>query len=151
MVDTLQTGVDKFIALLRKHDKLTFAEVAEKLKVEIDVIQSWVDFLIEENMVGLEYKFTVPYVYLNKKTIDEEVQIETKKLSFQEFKEKFILTQIKGDVPKDKINELWKTHLLEKVEQKKDFFINEALKIGIKDISGAWTQYKDSILDRLVN
>ena len=64
--EVVRTGVDDLLELLEHSAKIPLADAAAKLNVDAGVIQAWVDFLVEEGIVGIEYKFTTPYIYLNK-------------------------------------------------------------------------------------
>ena len=63
--DTLTTDVDKFIELVKTRKKLTIAEAAHELKASQKTVQAWTDFLVEEKILGVEYKFTTQYIYYN--------------------------------------------------------------------------------------
>ena len=64
--EVIRTGVDELLDFLTHNDKTALSEVASKLKIDVNTLQAWVDFLVEESIVGIEYKFTTPYIYLNK-------------------------------------------------------------------------------------
>ena len=60
--DTIETGVDSLLALLREKDKISIDEAAKILKTPSKAVQSWVDFLVEERILGLEYKWIKKYL-----------------------------------------------------------------------------------------
>ncbi len=62
--DVLRTEVDDFLELIKKYRKVSLPDVAKEMKVPQQTIQAWTDFLVEEGIVGIEYKFTTPYVYI---------------------------------------------------------------------------------------
>ena len=61
----LRTSADDLLELIRRRGKLSVDDAAKTLKLPVGSVQSIIDFLVEEKMVGIEYKFTTPYVYLN--------------------------------------------------------------------------------------
>lgn len=71
----IETGVDKLVDLINIHKKISVDDAAKKLGVSSVVVQEWADFLAEEELISVEYKFN--------KTILEE-----RKLSKTQIKEK---------------------------------------------------------------
>ncbi|HEC96339.1 MAG TPA: hypothetical protein ENI59_01520, partial [Euryarchaeota archaeon] len=63
---TIKTGVDQLIELLKRVEKIEMSKAAKEINVPLKTLQKWVDFLAEEGLIGIEYKFTTPYIYLNK-------------------------------------------------------------------------------------
>ena len=113
MVDeTIKTGVDELIELLKKTDKISLLDAAKRLKVPSSILQSWVDFLVEEKIVGVEYKFTKPYIFINteKGEITPEVTDE-ERVSIDLFKEDFRIKAIRKNIPEQMIDTLWANHL----------------------------------------
>lgn len=147
---TVETGVDELMKLLSSHDKMPIVEVAKKLGIAQDVVQSWIDFLVEEKILGIEYKFTVPYVYLNvplhpERQVEEEVP-KTLADFKREFNEKAesTLPQSRGKVL---VLNLWKQHLQAELDRKKSWFISEAGKRNLDDSEGLWTKYQKKVMD----
>ena len=52
--ETVRTGVDDLLELLKKVDKINLADAAQKLGISSTLLQSWVDFLVEEEILGIE-------------------------------------------------------------------------------------------------
>jgi hypothetical protein len=147
--DLIKTGVDELLDLLKYSSKIPLSEAAQKLKVSLDVIQAWVDFLVEESIVGIEYKFTTPYIYLNKslETKTEELQIpDDSSVNIFYYKKQFWEKAKKNNIPSSKIDVLWKNHLLAELELKKKYFFFEAQTRKIKDIEGLWKNYEGTLL-----
>src|SRR3989338_2236237 len=67
----LRTVADDLLELVKKSNKISVEEAAKKLKMPLAAVQALVDFLVEERIFGIEYKFTTPYVYLYKEGIDK--------------------------------------------------------------------------------
>jgi hypothetical protein len=104
MVDKgkIETGVDDLVRVVGSSGKISIPDVAKKLGVEQKTVETWVDFLVEEEKLSVEYKFTTPYIFLNedKKEDDdlsitdddvdseiqrEETEIDTSNTEFQTF------------------------------------------------------------------
>ena len=79
----IETGVDKLVELLKSKGKMSFRDAAKELGVGIEVIAEWADFLNEEGILGVEYKFTTPYLIerrISKADLDKKVrEFEDKK------------------------------------------------------------------------
>jgi hypothetical protein len=85
----LRTDVDEFLDLVKRKQRITLADAAKELHITIQTVQAWADFLVEEKILGIEYKFTTPYVYMNVETSEKQelknyIEFDTK----QEFYEK---------------------------------------------------------------
>ena len=87
MDNIIETGVDKLVALIKKKGRVSIPEAAKDLGVSTDVIEDWVDFLEEESIIAIEYKFTTPFLVEKKVTKDE---IKTKEREFKTKKDIFI-------------------------------------------------------------
>ncbi|MEM4260230.1 MAG: hypothetical protein QXG00_03265 [Candidatus Woesearchaeota archaeon] len=152
MVDkVIETGVDQLINLVKEKKKISIVEAAKEIKTPLHTVQKWVDFLVEEKILGIEYKFTVPHIYLNKDESNFAKQkIEELKVDLQNYKDAFIMRARANSIPEIKIIDLWKNHLINELEFKKPFFYNEARKRGIaeKDVDKFWEEYKNQLLDK---
>lgn len=142
------TGVDDLIELLKGTDRISVDEASKKLKIPMEVLQSWVDFLVEEKILGVEYKFTRPFIYLNKEKEESKVQKKVDEhLSYDTFKKEFSKKALGNNIPEPQINELWKHHLTEKLENAKDFFFREARKRGITKTEELWKTYQQAVVE----
>lgn len=144
--EIITTSVDALIALLKTVKNIKIEQAAAELKLPITVIQSWVDFLVEENIIGIEYKFTTPYIYLNKEKIEQDAIRNEEKTTMQMMKEDFQEKAEQKNIPKIETVDLWKNHLLEKVERKKQFFFQEARKRGFFNTEELWKEYKEDLM-----
>ncbi len=147
---TIKTKVDELIELLEKVDYIKLVDAAKQLNIPLKVLQDWVDFLTEEGLIGIEYKFTTPYIFLNKKPkeiaeIEEGIE-EEGEITLKRFKQEFFAEAMDKELPKEKIPELWKVHLLNILSDKKEFFYREARKRGLKNIDQLWEEYKQKVL-----
>lgn len=147
--EQVTTGVDALLILLQQHEKLSLADAAKQLGISEDTLKLWVDFLVEEKVIGLEYKFTKPYLYLNKPkenlktTIKDEVEI-----NIGMFKEDFENRAKQSNIPQGQVEDLWKDHVLNQLDIEKPFFFREARKRGLEDIESLWTDYRQHLTHR---
>ena len=147
--DTVTTGVDDLLAYLRGKDRVALQDAATVLNVNIDTVQAWVDFLVEEKILGIEYKFTKPFIYLNreeklKKTkIIEQTSITLDQLK-QEYEEHARMKQI----PSSKIPALWAAHVQEALSRKKMYFMEQANRRRADDPEKLWDEYQADIITR---
>ena len=73
----LETGVDKLVRLVRQNKRISVAEAAKQLGVSTVVVEEWADFLEEEGIISIEYKFTTPYLVERLLTREELARKET--------------------------------------------------------------------------
>lgn len=139
----VRTDVDKLMDILKDKEKITLEEAAHKLNMSISTTQAIVDFLVEERILGIEYKFTTPYIYLAKKSLaKEKVAYKVEKpvlLSKQQFYEK-----AKGrNVPTSKIPNLWRKYLDNQLATlKKEFFERTKKRnLSIEKMNQLWEKY----------
>lgn len=150
--EEVKTKVDDFLTYLEGKDKVSLTEVASHLNIPLTTLQSWVDFLVEENIVGIEYKFTKPFVYLSKKIPLEEIKkVEEEEKDFESIKRRYFENAQKKSIPLTKIEMLWKNHVLDVLSRKKKFFETEVNKRAIlnhKEINALWERYVRTVKDR---
>ncbi len=145
--ETVRTGVDDLLELLRKVDKITLGDAAQKLGISSSLLQSWVDFLVEEEILGIEYKFTKPIIYLNKPGEEKKAQVkEEAEAGLESYKQDFKLRATEKSIPIEKISFLWKDHAREALSRRKDFFFREAKKRNLANIDNLWRLYNDKTL-----
>lgn len=137
--EVIQTEVDKLINVLKTKKKVELKKLAEEIKVPEPTVQQWIDFLVEEKIVSVDYDFTKPII-----SIIEEPK-ETKKESKEDiikYKQNFKKTTSK----KNKNSEfLWKQHVLENLDILKQFFYTEAEKRKLENINELWEEYKKKV------
>lgn len=146
--EVIRTGVDDLLDLLKKTDKISVHEAAKKLKLSPEMVQAWVDFLVEEEIVGIEYKFTKPYIYLNKpQQVKEQAVIQEEPvMSIDIYKAEFKKRAAERNIPQEKISFFWRNHVKEVLERKKSFFYREAKKRNLPNIDQLWQAYQDKLL-----
>ncbi|MEM4637485.1 MAG: hypothetical protein QXK76_00485 [Candidatus Woesearchaeota archaeon] len=145
--EVVKTGVDELLDILKNTDKIQIVEVSKKLNIPIDIVQAWVDFLVEERIIGIEYKFTTPYIYLNKPLETQKVSEEKQEIiDISYFKKSFWEKAKKNNIPESRIPDLWKNHLLQELDLKKKYFFYEAQVRKIMNIEKVWEEYQKKVL-----
>jgi predicted ArsR family transcriptional regulator len=145
--EVIKTGVDELLELLKTVSKISIADAALKLGVSPALVQSWVDFLVEEEIVGVEYKFTKPLIYLNKAPAQAAFSdLQEPEPSFQNFKEEYWKRALDKNIPEERIDFFWKNHLKEVAESRKDFFMREANRRRLENVEELWNSYVTALL-----
>jgi hypothetical protein len=143
----ITTGVDNLLDLLKSVSKISVVEAADKLGVSPGIVQSWVDFLVEEEIVGIEYKFTKPLIYLNKTPDHSVITVDNKgDFNLDYFKQDFWKRAQERRIPENKISFFWKNHVKETAFSQKDLFFREARKRKLENIDSLWTEYVNSLI-----
>ncbi|MGV8169406.1 MAG: hypothetical protein ACP5N3_05100 [Candidatus Nanoarchaeia archaeon] len=139
------TGVDRLVDLLKRSPKIEISEVAKKLGYPQETVQSWVDFLVEEKIVGIEYNFTRPTIYLIESKDEKETSINLSE-NFKEYKSTFQNKVKARENDSEKAEFEWKDHILNKLELMKQFFFTEAERRRLKDPEKLWEVYKKKVI-----
>lgn len=71
--EQVRTGADKLLELVKRSKEVAVAAAAQKLGVPTDTVEAWANFLEEDGLVAVKYKFTTPYIAV------PEVQADRKK------------------------------------------------------------------------
>lgn len=145
---SVKTGVDALLELLKKQEKTSLADAAKALQISEKTVKLWVDFLVEEKLVGIEYKFTKPYIYLNKKKDEHKGKIVAEEeINIKTFKQEFEHRADKSSIPQQQVNYLWRDHIVSQAEQERAFFFREARKRGLEQIETLWDEYKEHLIE----
>jgi len=72
--NSIETGVDKLLDLINRKKKVALNEAANELGVSVPVIQEWTDFLEDEGLITVEYKFSKTYLCERKLSKGEVVK-----------------------------------------------------------------------------
>ncbi|MBI5389609.1 hypothetical protein HZB01_04490 [Candidatus Woesearchaeota archaeon] len=59
---TVETNVDSLVHLLRNTNQLSLHDAAKKLDLPVETIEAWANFLEEEGILHIVYRFTTPYL-----------------------------------------------------------------------------------------
>lgn len=149
--EVITTGVDALLDLLRGTDKIALGDAATQLHIPVETLQSWVDFLVEERIVGIEYTFTKPFIYLNR---DQPKQ--QKKASpvpkLKEVKRAYEARARKKKIPAEQIPQLWEGHVQQELAYLEPFFTEQAQRRGVQDTRQRrelWSAYTKKLMERL--
>lgn len=141
----LKTSADELYELVRSKKKISVEETAKILKIPDKVVQSLVDFLVEEKIFGIEYKFTTPYIYISQeKNADFQIAPQKKFVT----RDEFFQNANKWHISPEKINELWKKYVKEHIDSIKEEFYTKSnsRKIPKEDIDRLWKKYLGHLL-----
>lgn len=139
----LRTAADELLDLVKKSRKLSVEEAAKQLKLPLATVQALVDFLVEDRVFGMEYKFTTPYIYLYNEGVRSakgKEKISTKELMS---KERFYQKAKENNVPYEYIETLWRKYLRQNFAYVKEEFWRKARekKADEGKIEGLWKKY----------
>lgn len=70
----IETGVDKLLDLINRKQRVTINDAANELGVSVPVVQEWTDFLEDEGLISVEYKFSKTYLCERKLSKGEVVK-----------------------------------------------------------------------------
>lgn len=73
----IETGVDKLVKIINSKGSISSADAARELGVSTTVVMEWADFLEEEGIISIEYKFTKAFL-VARKLAKKEVQEKAK-------------------------------------------------------------------------
>jgi len=141
--DVLKTSADDLYEAVRERKKISIEEAAKLLRMPITTVHSLVDFLVEEKIFGIEYKFTTPYVYINEEHPKNKADFQPKPLKTMATKEEFFEKAKKFNIPFNKTYEMWNRYLKENLGHiKKEFYEKaESRKIPAEKINMLWEKY----------
>jgi hypothetical protein len=150
--EIITTGVDELIAYLRGKDRVPMQDAAMVLKIPFETLQAWVDFLVEEKILGIEYKFTKPYIYLNKADIPpaQNAIVEDRALTFTELRDAFMSRARDKRIPEAKLLALWRAHVSDALDLKKAYFLEQAIRRNAPNPESQWLEYRRDALERCV-
>lgn len=125
-MDEVKTGVDDLMELLRHEQRISIPDAAKKLHQPEKTIQNWVDFLVEEKLLGIEYKFTTPFIYLN--APEKAATVLKKQETIDDLRKDFVARAKEKGMPQDKLKVLWENHLISIIDSRHNFFLQEVRK-----------------------
>lgn len=146
--EMITTAVDDLLAYLRGKDKVAMQDVASVLNVPLETLQAWVDFLVEEKILGIEYKFTRPFIYINEEHTKRKSTLVEPTLVLEDVKKQYIEHARAKQMPEGTILDLWRSHVLESLARKRDYFIEQATRRSATDPEQLWKKYQEQLLAR---
>jgi len=138
----LKTSADDLYELVKSRKKISVEEAAQLLKIPVKTTQALVDFLVEEKIFGIEYKFTTPYIYISKEK-KEETEVKSDSAKKLVTKEEFFKKEGTGNIPYEKIDALWKKYVEENLNSIKEEFYTKAHSRNLPEekIGSLWERY----------
>ncbi len=83
----IETGVDRLVELIDKDKRISVEDAAKKLGISKVVIQEWSDFLEEEKIISIEYRFSKTFLVQRKLT---EREVKDKEKEYSSEKDAFV-------------------------------------------------------------
>jgi hypothetical protein len=140
----LRTDVDDFLDLVKRKGRVSLNDAAKQLKIPLQTVQSWADFLVEEKILGMEYKFTTPYVFLNAEPDDK---LEFKDYMHFDTREQFYEKAQNKGLNAGQIKLLWLKYLNYNKTAMRNMFYDKAGSRGLDNehIEKLWKKYFEFI------
>ncbi|MFH0867749.1 MAG: hypothetical protein V1831_00385 [Candidatus Woesearchaeota archaeon] len=141
----LKTSADDLYELVKLRKKISIEDIAKLLKIPDKTAQALVDFLVEEKVFGMEYKFTTPYVYLNKE--GKRAGLEVAPVKKLVTKDDFFQKAKRWNMPYERVNSLWMKYIQENLNLIREDFYKKANARNIpqEKIEGLWKRYMDHL------
>ena len=139
----LRTVADELLELVKKSGKISVEEAAKKLKMPGSSIQALADFLVEERVFGIEYKFTTPYIYLYNEGVKEAKRKERSFAKGLVTKGQFYEKAKEKKVPYEHIEGLWRKYLQQNLTHIREEFLRKTRekKVPEDKIEELWKKY----------
>ena len=122
----IRTTADELFDLVKRSGKVSVEDAAKQLKMPLATAQALVDFLVEERIFGIEYKFTTPYVYLHKGDAKEARGREKSFTKGLVTKEQFYQKAREKNAPYQHIEGLWRKYLQQNLVHIRGEFLRKA-------------------------
>ena len=142
MVEDVTTGVDALIQLVKDEDRIPLSAAAKKLGISEDTVQIWVDFLVEEKILGIEYKLTTPIIYYIGRASSKDQKFESSKRIKEDF-----MKSLPKKMPEQEKEKEWRKYALELLEDTKDYFKKQVHLRNMSEIQDyAWRVFVANFL-----
>ena len=139
----LRTIADELFELVKQNRKISLEDASKKLNVPFAAIESLVEFLVEEKVFGVEYKFTTPYIYLYKEggkgPANERKNIPKQLIS----KEQFYKMAREKNINYEHIEGMWRNYLQQNLSHIREEFFGKARNRRIPEemVHDLWRKY----------
>ncbi|MBI2140805.1 hypothetical protein HYU16_00105 [Candidatus Woesearchaeota archaeon] len=60
--EAVKTGADRLLELVKGSKEIALADAAQRLGVPVQTVEAWSNFLEEDGLIAVKYKFTTPYL-----------------------------------------------------------------------------------------
>ena len=141
--NAIRTSADDLLDLVKKKGKISVEGASKELGVSASTVQALVDFLVEEKIFGIEYKFTTPYIFINDESSKHSSSKDKAFTKDLVTKEQFYKKAKARNVPYENIEELWRKYLQQNLENLRNEFLRKAKekKIDEEKIDELWNRY----------
>jgi hypothetical protein len=143
--DRVETGVDRLIETLNDGKKHFVDDLSRKIDVPSDILQLWIDFLVEEKVISLEYTFTKAYIFLNKEV--PKILRQDKLETLEDLKKNFIEDGLLKKIPMNNLLVFWRNSLDDNLNKLQEKFYREANKRKLKAVDSMWARYKQKLYE----
>ena len=139
----IRTVADELFDIVKKNGKISVDGAASRLKIPVATIQALVDFLVEEKVFGIEYKFTTPYIYLYKDDVKSAKRKERSLTKGLVTKEYFYEKAKQKKVPYENIEGFWRKYLQQNISHMREEFLRKTKekKVPEEKVEDLWTKY----------
>ena len=139
----IRTVADELFELVKKKSRISVEDAAKQLGIPIETIQALVDFLVEEKVFGVEYKFTTPYIYEYKEGIKRTKEREKSFARDLITKEQFYQKAKDKNLPYQQIEGSWRKYLKQNVAHIREEFLRKVQEKNIphEKIEELWKKY----------
>ncbi len=139
----IRTVADELFELVKKKGKISVEEAAKEMKMPLATIQALVDFLVEEKVFDIEYKFTTPYIYLYKEGLKAPKAKDRSITKDLVTKEQFFEAAKRKKIKYEYIGGLWRKYLKQNITNMREEFLRKAKekKVQEEKIEDLWKRY----------
>ena len=141
--NVLRTIADELLELVKRKKKISVEGAAKELKLPVSNIQSLVDFLVEDKVFGIEYKFTTPYIYIYSESISHPKLLGRSINRDFMGKEEFYRNANQKKIPHEQIEGMWREYLEKNIPKIRQEFFRKAKERDINEASTKqlWDKY----------
>ena len=141
--EILRTSADDLYELVKSRKKISIEDAAKLLRMPLNSVNALVDFLVEEKIFGIEYKFTTPYIYINKEKQSEIIAAQSTGSKIKS-KEEFFQKAQKWNISQQSVNQLWNKYVNENLDSIKAEFQRKAKlrNFSNQKIEELWVKYQ---------
>ncbi len=91
----IATAIDSLVEVIKTKKKITLEDASKFLGLPMNIIHEWANFLEEEGLIKITYKFTTPYLEIKEKAkTEEDVEDLKRKLDLATRKLQTILSKL---------------------------------------------------------
>lgn len=81
MIANITTAVDSLVKLVNNKGRISLESASKELGIPQNILNEWANFLDQENIIEIEYKFTTAYLISRRNDKKEEAVIDYEMIS----------------------------------------------------------------------